>query len=381
MKNLLSPLFLLLAGTGLLHAQKPASTFKITGQVTEGKTDSVFLRYSGNDGKSVHLAQAVNNGKFSFSGIIDGPQTASFSVKPGVTGKKDDSIQFYIEPGNMTVKLDAGQIRKSKLTGSQTQLDADALTAYLKPTVDAMDSLSKLPKTEDEEKKKEIKKLRNYHSDNMVKLTYRFAKEHPRSYVSEYMVYMYSGMLSTDSINAVYAKLPQALKDNFIGKQLGKKLAALEAGAPGKMASNFSTTDVNGKAISLNDFKGKYVLLDFWATWCVPCRASHPHLRNIYGKYKDKGLDVVGISDDDTRVALWKKAIETDSIGAWHHVLGGGDITKKMKGESNPNDIMEQYGISALPTKILIDPKGKIVARVVGDDGVTIDKKLEEIFK
>jgi len=381
MKNLLSPLFLLLAGTGLLHAQKPAETFKITVQVTEGKADSVFLRYTGNDGKSVHLAQAANNGKFSFSGVTDGPQIASFSVKPSVTGKKDDSVQFYIEPGNMTVKLDASQIRQSKLTGSQTQSDADALTAYLKPTVEAMDSLSKLPKTDDGERKKEIKKLKGLYSDNMVKRTYQFAKEHPQSYVSEYMVYMYSGMLSTDSINAVYIKLPQPLKDNFIGKQLGKKLTALEAGAPGKMASNFSTTDMNGKTISLNDFKGKYVLLDFWATWCVPCRASHPHLRNIYSKYKDKGLDIVGISDDDTRVALWKKAITTDSIGAWHQVLGGGDVNKKMKGESNPNDIMEQYGISALPTKILIDPNGKILARVVGDDGVTIDKKLEEIFK
>ena len=144
------------------------------------------------------------------------------------------------------------------------------------------------------------------------------------------------------------------------------------------MAKNFATTDINGEKISLRDFKGKYVLLDFWASCCVPCRAGNPHLKELYSKYHDKGIEFIGVSDDDSKPEAWHKAVEKDDL-PWRHVLRGFDIEKMMNNQPNPNDISSKYGISSLPTKILIDRSGKIIGRYSEESGA-LDAKLKEIF-
>jgi thiol-disulfide isomerase/thioredoxin len=120
-------------------------------------------------------------------------------------------------------------------------------------------------------------------------------------------------------------------------------------------------------------------LLDFWASWCVPCRKGNPHLIKLYNQYKEQGFEIIGISDDDSKVEAWHKAVEQDKIGIWKHVLRGMDIEKKMKGQSNPGDISEKYNISTLPTKILIDKNGKIIGRY-GSEEEDLDKKLAELM-
>jgi len=158
-------------------------------------------------------------------------------------------------------------------------------------------------------------------------------------------------------------------------------------GVPGTMSSNFSAKDINGVPLSLSDFKGKYVLLDFWASWCVPCRKGNPHLLKLYSEYKDKGFEIIGISDDDTKPDAWRNAVEKDGIGVWKHVLRGLDIERVKKGDykNHPGEISDsKYAIASLPTKILIDPTGKIIGRYGGEGGGNdedMDKKLAEIFK
>lgn len=128
-------------------------------------------------------------------------------------------------------------------------------------------------------------------------------------------------------------------------------------------------------------FKGRYLLLDFWASWCVPCRKNNPHLISVYKKYKGKGLAVIGIADDDGDTTAWKRAIETDSVGIWNHVLKGLNKIAKLKGERNDEDISEKFGVGEIPTMILIDKNGMIIGRYKGaEDNPVLDKKLSEIF-
>jgi thiol-disulfide isomerase/thioredoxin len=143
-------------------------------------------------------------------------------------------------------------------------------------------------------------------------------------------------------------------------------------GKPGDVAGNFTSIDINGKTLKLSNYKGKYVLLDFWASWCVPCRKGSPHLIKLYHKYQAKGFDVIGISDDDTRQSQWRTAVKQDSTGLWHHILRGKAV-----------DLHQLYDIQSLPTKILIDPTGKIIGRY-GDEETTDDdlnKALVQAFK
>ena len=145
------------------------------------------------------------------------------------------------------------------------------------------------------------------------------------------------------------------------------------------MSNNFNTQDINGNKISLADYKGKYVLLDFWASWCVPCRKGNPHLKELYSKYRDKGFEVIGVSDDDRNPEAWKTAVAKDGL-PWQHVLRGFKIVNGAPDRTN--DINEGFNISTLPTQILIDRTGTIIARY-GEDGDAhelLDEKLKSIF-
>ncbi len=118
-------------------------------------------------------------------------------------------------------------------------------------------------------------------------------------------------------------------------------------------------------------------MLDFWASWCVPCRKGNPHLKELYAKYKEKGIEFVGIADDDRAEAKWKEAVAKDGTGIWKHVRRG---LKYENGVFDTSaDISGNFGIHTLPTKILIDRDGKIIGRY-GEQEEELNKKLKEIF-
>lgn len=165
----------------------------------------------------------------------------------------------------------------------------------------------------------------------------------------------------------LYSKLGKSAKSKPMAKKIAERLAVLKHSAIGAQMPDFTQPDTEGRPVKLSDFKGKYVLVDFWASWCHPCRAENPNVLKAYGEYKDKGFTVLGISLDD-KAERWKKAIEEDQM-PWTQL-------SDLKGFKN--EVSSYYGINAIPSTLLIDPTGKIIAKDLR--GKALHRKLKAIF-
>lgn len=192
---------------------------------------------------------------------------------------------------------------------------------------------------------------------------------------SEYAAYLYSrtGLYqdSTDKLEAQYKKFAPAIQQSEYGKLLADRIKAQKTIVAGAQAPAFTMKDINtGKDVSLADYKGKYLIIDFWGSWCGPCRASHPHLIQLYKQYKGDKFDIIGIAADHKDDVI-KEAAEKDGL-LWTQV----NMYEKRNGQEPINKL---YNISAYPTKLLINPKGIIEAIYIGDTK-EIDNKLKELL-
>lgn len=157
-----------------------------------------------------------------------------------------------------------------------------------------------------------------------------------------------------DLVDSLYQGLADKVKSCLYGRNIKKRVENVRNSAQGGAAADFTLTSVAGDTVRLSDLKGKWVVLDFWASWCKPCRMYNPHMIDLYKKYSPAGLEVIGVAAWDAD-ADWRKAIEEDGL-PWTNVNSG----EKMKGQDN---VSETYAITSIPTTLLIDPDGKIVYR------------------
>lgn len=380
--------FMLAAAMYLVSCNSSKNEFTIQGTITGELKDSVFLYYENDSGKMITLGESLaENGEFTLKGTVGYPTMATLVLrdsgdKPYFSGNQ---TMVILEPGKITLEAKTGDFINAVITGGESQKEYNELMTLKNPVYAQLQEIyNTASKETDPDKADSIKRQAEPLMRQAEEIDFEFFKNHPSSLVTAFTLQFYVSSLDYEKLTNYYEGLSAEIKQSRLGKDLLKEINNLKAGSPGSTAADFTTTDVNGNLLSLADFKGKYVIIDFWASWCVPCRKSFPHLIGLYNQYKDKGLEIICIADDDKNPEAWKAAIEKDNTGMWHHALRGLDMDKRMKNEENPNDISDKFGIHSLPTKILIDPNGVIIGRYVGDgeteDTSSIDAKLKEIF-
>lgn len=197
-----------------------------------------------------------------------------------------------------------------------------------------------------------------------------FVKSHLNSYMGLYVYYhnLLSRQFDPDELEPIYQQFSDTLRASELGKLSAEKLAGARRRLNGTKATDFKQTDVHGNMFTLSSLKGKYVLVDFWASWCVPCRAENPNLIKAYQALSDKNFEIVSVSLDNNRDS-WLNAIKTDGL-PWIQVCD-------LKGWKNEAALL--YGISAVPQNFLIDPNGVIIARDLRGEGLT--EKLTTLIK
>lgn len=339
---------------GSLYGQ----TAKVSGNLTGLKDAQIVIYYYKGD-KSVSDTVKVNGGKFNWVAQISEPQ----KVGTMLFGRY---YQFFVEPGSIEIK-GTDKSEEIKITGSKSQDEYEAYDKTLKdlddqesPLYQKWGKVSKEEQVKLEEKVEDLRKQRRARNNQYI-------ATHPKSPLSISMVSDKAMMGSYGEVKEAFEKLDAAAQQSAEGKRIAERLVVLKRSAVGEPMLNFTQNDVEGKPVQFSNFKGKYVLVDFWASWCGPCRAENPNVLKAYQQYKDKNFTVVGISLDD-KGENWKKAIKDDQM-PWTQV-------SDLKGWKN--EVSTYYGIMGIPSTLLIDPQGNIIAKDLR--GESLNKKLAELF-
>ncbi len=193
--------------------------------------------------------------------------------------------------------------------------------------------------------------------------------QYPDAEAALYMFSMYGTPMPNDEFEAGYNQFSEKVRDSFLGKDAREELASRKATQPGAEAPDFTLNDPDGNPVTLSSLRGQYVIVDFWASWCKPCRAGNPAMKELYAQYHPKGLEIIGVSDD-TDHAAWKKAIEQDQT-PWIHVVD------EFPEEHKPARVGTLWGVHYIPSYFLLDKEGRIIGKMEHEE---LEAKLAELL-
>lgn len=378
MKNFMLVSLLLMGTISVIKAQEKAA-FEIRGKLTglsDSQTGKLFLqRY---DADLTLDSVQPKHGSFYFKGTTDGPEIANLFYID-TQGNRSKTLDFYLHKGEFVINGQVARLNKAHIVGSALNSDARSFDTAHKAIIDSInvltsayfkaeESLSQDSFRMDSPARAAINKIDvnlSKWSDLLNRANADYVDKNPDNALSLFKLrQLLKDTANQQLVSALYQKLTAKIKNTPLGQQVENQLINLQNLRIGDMAPEFALTDTTGRQIKLSDFRGKYVLVDFWASWCVPCRVENQHVQKTYDAFKDKGFEVLGISTDFNLLS-WKKAVADDGM-TWTNV-------------SDPDGkISEQYHIKNLPSNFLLDPSGNIIG--VNLRGESLYEKLKSTF-
>ena len=346
-----------------LTAQKK---FVINGNLNglpEGTAVSLSNANTGGD----TLARTVvkSGGTFELRGTVAEPNLYQLNFD----GVQKKSVLFI---GNDMVNVagDVQTIQNLTVKGSAFHDDFEEFKKIFNPLFQELTEMGqRINRTPSLQKNDSVMGAYKQHLEKIKGEVDKYVASHQDSPVAPFVVLVTSEMeQDATALERRYLMLDKNAQNGFYGKIVKQQIDNTKTGSVGSDALDFTQADVDGKDVSLSSYRGKYVLVDFWASWCRPCREENPNVVRAYNKYKDKNFTVLGVSLDQSR-APWLKAIKTDNL-VWTQV-------SDLKGWNNA--AAAKYNIQSIPQNFLIDPSGKIIAKNLR--GVDLDSRLNELLK
>ncbi len=350
--------------------------YTITGSVKGLQSGEVYLQVYNRTQERPDTIKIVD-GKFNYSSKATNPELAIMVVADAEKNvNRKNVMMFFIEPDSkININIDTATKEKYIVTGSKAN---DEFLAFKKNSLAAIEEKEKQtfenvnpmtinnPATMDS-----LMKLSEIIQQERKKVVLDYLSKNKYSYVAIGYAYLLS-IQNDDAkfIENAYASASDTLKNSYYGTEFKKKIDAASKTEVGAIAADFTSTEIDGKAFKLSDFyKGKkLVLIDFWASWCGPCRKENPNVVKAYNQFHSKGFDIVGVSLDEEKHD-WIGAVKKDNL-TWTHV-------SDLKGWESQTARL--YNVSSIPTNFLIDGNGKILAsNLRGND---LENKLQELLK
>lgn len=367
---------LLCCCAGVVCAQSSKSTvqkFVINGKLSGVHEPArVYVLYRSRGMRSD--SAEVKDGVFSIAGEADMPQKALLMLKkagapPAASLNDGDQTSVYLENGVVEV-TGVDELKRARLGGSQLNKDQQDL-------VDAQGNIHELQieikkrYSDERDSLKRMALLEDYKQMDVLLQTNlaSFITSHPNSLVSVHALRAnFTPVDNVELASSLYNSLTDSIKNAPSALLYKESIENTYKLAVGKMAPDFAAKDKEGKERHLSDFRGKYVLLDFWASWCGPCRKESPTLVENYSRYKDKQFEILSLSVDKS-AADWLKAVKADNY-VWTNVRDA---------ENPAESVAKVYGITGIPTNYLVDPTGKIIA--INLRGKELTSQLATIIK
>lgn len=338
--------------------------FTIAGIVSGFKDSTVLFLDDATGSRKTIDSTYILSGQFRFTGSIK-EVAQKVLIR---TNNLSDYKFFWIENGAITFKAEKGKFRAATISGSKTQDLENKLYEVIAAIRKDQDSLQTLLSKDSNNLQKTALTTQLDHLYQKEKAAYvQFIRNNPASIISVNLLSIYATTWGKQITSELYDKLTSDVKNTSYGKITAEYISLNQDIRMGEPFVDFTQNNTEGKPVKVSDFKGKYVLLEFWAAWCGPCRKENPELVKTYNEFKDKGFEILGVSLDDQELS-WKEAIRMDGL-IWTNV-------SDLRGDKNKAALI--YGITGVPDNFLISPEGKIIARNLR--GEQLKNKLKELL-
>ncbi|GAB4205068.1 MAG: TlpA disulfide reductase family protein [Bacteroidia bacterium] len=348
-----------------------AIKYTVKGTLRGNKYNKIYLHHKWNN-EFKRDSALVKNNTFVFKGST--PEVNMYWINFSRDPLAAPNVAFFIDQAQININAHADSLANAQITGGKEQA---YYANYRKMMLEFGAQQQLLYQQYNQALQRNDAETVNKTQTEFIELGQKvkstlidMIKSHPASPVSGYIIYQEfnnNPNISPQELEQIVSYLDKNFLNTKFGKLAQQKLMQIKGTSIGNKIMEFSQTSTDGKIVNIRDFEGKYVLIDFWASWCGPCRMENPYVVAAYNKYKDKGFTVLGVSLDQNKNA-WLKAIEKDHL-TWTHV-------SDLKGWSN--EVAQAFGISSIPQNILIDKNGIIIAKNLR--GTALEEKLREIF-